>query len=366
MQRWTRFIMITVLVITSISLSYFFSNRQFWFSSLHTQPAVTEPTKISEFHVSQPSVILSKESTYIHNNHKMFRKSCEKADLGAVKYEQVDGIYTWVDERGIKNFSDKKPHSAAELYQTTKNNTLDYFELNVQAGGLPVRFKNQLSANLRAVFRAYATLVGLKVMRKVKLNLHILPNTRAYNHEVKSLGGDPTGTTGVYFGSKNTAYIKYSTFEHTIKVAVHEAVHAINEAVIGDTPQWFNEGLAEYFEYTHVHMQASIIEPNKSWVSLNGRLLKSVIQPRKLVHTSSHWRKSNYAQMYRSSWAFVYFLTSDDTRKSLLRKYLLAEQSNKCDTLGNDQVWTYLTARQGNLEQAFVHFTKSKLTAHRY
>lgn len=369
MQRWKRYIMITVLVIFSIFLAWFFTGKQFWFSSFFIQPVVTALSKIPEPKVSQQALSTPKKVNsfaYIHHTHRTFRKNCSKENLGTVKYEQVGGIYTWVDERGIKNYSDKKPHSRAELYRTTASTALDFFELDLQAPGLPSQFKNELSANLRAVFRAYTSLIGLKAMRKVKLNLHILPNSSAYNRKVKRLGGNPEGTAGVYFGSKNTAYIKYSTFEHTINVAIHEAVHAINEAVIGDTPQWLNEGLAEYFEYTYANMHTSIVAPNRSWVTSNGMLLKSVIQPYQLVHTKAHWHKTDYAKMYRSSWAFVHFLTSNTTYKLSLKKYLLAEQKSKCDVLNSDDVWPYLSGKHNAVAQDFSRFVKGKITVHRY
>jgi hypothetical protein len=372
MQQLTRFLMITVLVVISVFLTWFFSDKQFWFSSRFKSPDVNGPVKMTESHVSSKSVTAKDNVTpaYTHNIHDIFNLNCRKDNLGVIRYEQIEGVYTWIDERGIKNYSDQKPNSNAELYRTSNSNALDFFELNLHAPGLSSEFKNKLSSNLRAVFRAYTSLIGLNAMRKVKLNLHILPNRRAYNRMVKSVGGNPQGTSGVYFGSKNTAYIEYSTFERTINVAIHEAVHAINEAIIGDTPKWLNEGLAEYFEYTSANMQASIVEPNKSWVSSKKMLYKKVVQPYQLVHGSPHWRRSTYSKMYRSSWVLVHFLASNSTRKQALKKYLHAEQKDKCNILISDDIWSYLFSPKSDpastVVQDFLNFTEREIPTHYY
>ena len=367
MQKWMGLIIKVSMVAGSVCLAWFFSGRQFWLdteiqnSRLHVTDASVRASQ-----VNQPS----KSQGLVANFHRDFNerqlsRRCDQPDLGAVKYTQVEGIYTWTDERGIKNYSDKKPVTGAELYQSEQPQRLDYFDLKLHATQLSPKFKSELTARLRAVFRAYSHLVGLDVMRKVQLNLHVVSSQR-YKILVRELGRDPVKTNGVYFSDHNTGYIKYSTFDKTMRVAVHEAIHNINATLFGRLPRWLNEGLAEYFEYTRSNMQASIVPPNKDWLSKSGQLNHALMPLSALLQTKQRWDKNIYARWYSSSWAFVYFLASHDQYTAQLRRYLLAEQQNTCKVLDQSTVDDYFIAQMPSIEQNFIAYMAGKLTVHRY
>lgn len=91
-----------------------------------------------------------------------------------------------------------------------------------------------------------------------------------------------------------------------MRTAIHEAVHAINKAILGTTPRWLNEGLAEYFEYTNNSMQLVSIDPHLSWIS-NKHIAQSVFTINWLIGLDNKWQTADDTKLYASSWAAIYF-----------------------------------------------------------
>ncbi|QPB85358.1 DUF4124 domain-containing protein [Pseudoalteromonas rubra] len=290
---------------------------------------------------------------------------CNSASQGKVKIQSANGIYTWQDDRGITHFSDRPAKQGASEYQFKSNHALDYFDLELDYGVLGQAFRNRLEARLNAVFRTYTGIIGLEAMRKVKLRIVIANNRRAYKKMLDVLGSSAAGNQGIYKTAHNIAVVEFRSESQAMRTAIHEAVHAINQAVLGNTPRWFNEGTAEYFEYIETSMNLSQLKPNGAWVR-NDYLVGGLLHPNSLFEAAGSWQGKAQSVMYRSSWAFVYYLMSSQRGRSQLKHYMRLEQEDPCDLLGLTQIQFIFETREGQFANSYAQVTQQKLTAHRF
>ncbi|TMP39549.1 DUF1570 domain-containing protein [Pseudoalteromonas rubra] len=290
---------------------------------------------------------------------------CNSASLGKVKIQIADGIYTWQDERGITHYSDRPPEQGAMQYRFKSNQALDYFELDLDPGAQSTDFRNRLEAKLNAVFRTYSGIIGLEAMRKVKLRIVVANNRSAYIKMLDVLGASPKGNQGIYVSKHNVAVVEYRNEAQAMRTAVHEAVHAINQAVLGNSPRWFNEGIAEYFEYIETSMNLSKLKPNRSWVR-NDYLVGTLVHPNSLFEAAGSWRGKAQSRMYKSSWAFMYYLMSSQRGRAQLKHYMRLEQKNPCNLLRNSQIQSIFETGAGQFANSYAQLTRQRLTAHRF
>ncbi|MCG7534104.1 DUF4124 domain-containing protein [Pseudoalteromonas sp. OOF1S-7] len=371
MRDWKSNLLLTALILLALYL-----NRQaiaVWLGSdSFTEPGITEQAGVN------PGQPISTDSGAGHRageldaNHTEHtacgaptQYRCNSAALGKVKIQSAAGIYTWQDDKGITHFGDRPPQQGATEYQFKSNQALDYFELELDSGALSHDFRNRLEARLNAVFRTYAGIIGLEAMRKVKLRIVIANNRRAYSKMLDVLGSSAAGNQGIYKAAHNIAMVEYRNEAQAMRTAIHEAVHAINQAVIGNTPRWFNEGTAEYFEYIETSMNLSQLKPNGAWVR-NSYLVGSLVHPHGLFEAAGSWRGKAQSLMYRSSWVFMYYLMSSQRGRSQLKHYMRLEQENPCDLLGFGPVQSIFETREEQFANSYAQVTRQKLTGHRF
>ena len=290
---------------------------------------------------------------------------CIDTSLGEVKYERNGDIYTWTDSQGVVHFTDEKPNFAVATYDSGFKAPLDYFDLTLNTPKLPSSFNQDLRIRLNTVFKVYGQIIGVHALKKVKLNLTVLPTRSAYEAVTKQRGGNPTNTVGMYFHASNSAFIEYRNAQNAMSTAVHEAVHAINKAVLGYTPRWLNEGFAEYFEITKNHMQTGIVEPNTSW-TINNRLAKGVFNMSRLIGLEESWKQKNTSKLYASSWAAIYFLMDSSQGRLLLKNIMLAEQESPCNKLQPKQLKNMLYLQFPDFNKLYSERLKTTFKAHNF
>ncbi|WP_052713003.1 DUF4124 domain-containing protein [Pseudoalteromonas rubra] len=371
MRDWKANLLLTGLVLLALYL-----NREALARWLETRllatPQATEQSGASnaELHsLGSRTAHHSAEPDSDHTEHAAcgvpIQYRCNGAALGKVKIQSADGIYTWQDDRGITHFGDRPPQQGATEYQFKSNQALDYFDLELDYGALSHDFRNRLEARLNAVFRTYTGIVGLEAMRKVKLRIVIANNRRAYRKMLEVLGSSAAGNQGIYKAAHNIAVVEYRNEAQAMRTAIHEAVHAINQAVLGNTPRWFNEGAAEYFEYIETSMNLSQLKPNGAWVR-NNYLVGSLVHPDGLFEAAGSWKGKSQSLIYRSSWGFVYYLMSSQHGRAQLKHYMRLEQKNPCDLLGFAQVQSIFETRESRFTNSYAQITRQKLTEHRF
>ena len=241
-----------------------------WFESLFldTQELEAVSTERPDKKTVKPESIDGTEQNHSHvevgNRH-----TCVDTSLGELKYKKVGNIYTWTDDNDVYHVSDKAPDEGQfELLDYAGEKVFDYFSLGLNTERLPYNFHQKLTAKLNKLFELYGRLLDSSALKKVDINLRVYQSKMAFE-QVKKRHNMSSGDNinGFYSHGNNQAYLLFRNNERTMRTAAHEATHAINRAIIGYTPRWLNEGLAEYSEYIQVAGNSATVYPNKDWTN---------------------------------------------------------------------------------------------------
>lgn len=293
-------------------------------------------------------------------------RACKDTSLGEVKYKKVGDIYTWTDENGVYNVSDKPPKEGDfKLLNYAGEKVFDYFTLDLNTESLPYDFHQKLTLKLNKLFEVYGQLLDRSSLKKIDINLRVYASKVAFN-QIKAKHNMPIGdnTPGFYSHGSNQAHLLLTSHAATMRTATHEAVHAINRGIIGYSPKWLNEGLAEYSEYIEVEGQVSRVYPNESWTNNNRMPEKLIPLHTLLAATNSDWDSELRNRLYATSWAFIYFMMDNQQRKAMLAKVIRSEQQNLCDVADLQQVEKIIGMPVKRLQKQFSHWKRLKLKVH--
>ena len=276
-------------------------------------------------------------------------------------------IYKWVDAQGRTHFGDSRRSKTAQRVDV-KRETAAQFSLKVNESGsaMPLDFRNQLEVRIRKSYVVMARLLPEEKVRASDVNLWVFASNADYeSFKGQHAPGLSGTTTGFHSSRRNIAAVWHKNDAQLMRTAIHEAAHVNNWAMLGKTPTWLNEGLAEYLERMKVYGQAIEIEPNKGWL----RTIKKHALPLPTVLRSSRkdWSGETRSALYAHSWAFVYFLLGEDDTRNLLKDYLAAAAAQPC--VANDFI-RYSDANFAGgfarLKRNYSNWQPEKATAHVY
>lgn len=339
-----------------------------WFESLFLDDSELElaTTKSPENKTVElkPSVRLvnAAEQNYSHREVGN-RHVCIDTSLGELKYKKFGDLYTWTDQKDIYHVSDKPPEEDQfDLFIYAGKKVLDYFSLNLNTDGLPYDFNQKLTVKLNNLFELYGKLLDRSSLKKVDIKLRIYQSNTAFEKIKKQYNISSTDKiNGFYNYDNNQAYLLFTNNELTMRTAVHEATHAINRAIIGYTPRWLNEGLAEYSEYIQMLGKSAVVYPNEGWT--NKYFISEPLLPLSTLFNANvgQWNSGLRQQLYATSWAFVYFMMEHPQRKSILVKLIKKEQKNLCNAINKDKIEQQLEVSLNLLQTQFLSWSTSKL-----
>jgi len=345
-----------------VSLHTQLNKTIYWIESLFGDvPEMEEPPQKKE----QTIANLKPKKQYQHVDVGSAR-ACKDTSLGEVKYKKVGDIYTWTDENDVYHVSDKPPKEGDyKLLNYAGEKVFDYFSLDLNTESLPYDFNQKLTLKLNKLFEIYGQLLDRSSLKKVDINLRIYASKVAFN-QIKAKNNMPVSdnTPGFYSHATNQAHLLLTNHAATMRTATHEATHAINRAIIGYSPKWLNEGLAEYSEYIEVNGHSGKVYPNKNWTS-NNRMSEKLLPLNMLLSaTESDWDSKLRNGLYATSWAFIYFMMDNQQRKGMLAKIISSEQQNLCDVTDLQQVEKIMGKPVIGLQRQFDNWTSLKLKAH--
>lgn len=292
--------------------------------------------------------------------------ACKDTSLGEVKYKKVGDIYSWVDEKGIANFSSTPPKQGEfKLLNYAGEKIFDYFSLDLNTESLPYDFTQKLTLKLNKLFEIYGQLIDRASLKKIDINLRIYSSKIAFN-QIKAQYNMPISdnTPGFYTYATNQAHLLLTNNASTMRTSIHEATHAINRGIIGYSPNWLNEGLAEYTEYIDVAGHNSKVYPNKNWTR-NNRISEKLLPLHILLTaTKGDWGSKLRNRLYATSWAFIYFMMDDPQRKTKLANIIRFEQQNLCDISNFQEIVKTIGMPVKALEKHFNNWARLKLLSH--
>lgn len=314
----------------------------------------------------EPIIQLLREDEQQYSHVEIGRKPvCKDTSLGKIKYKKVGDIYTWTDKHDVYHVSDKPPEEGAfKLFDYVGEKVFDYFSLDLNTESLPYDFNQKLTLKLNKLFEIYGQLLDRSSLKKVDINLRIYASKLAFN-QIKAQNNMPISdnTPGFYSHATNQAHLLLTNHEATMRTATHEAAHAINRGIIGYSPKWLNEGLAEYSEYIEIKGQSSRVYPNQNWTS-NG-LVSEQLLPLDILFaaTNNDWNSKLRSRLYATSWAFIYFMMDNQHRKGMLAKVIKYEQQNLCDVTSMQQVVNIIGMPIEGLQRQFSRWSNQRLRA---
>jgi hypothetical protein len=316
---------------------------------------------------AEPRLKLAKEVEKNYSHIEVGTKPvCKDTSLGKIKYKKVGDIYTWTDKNDVYHVSDKPPTEGKfKLFNYAGEKVFDYFLLDLNTENLPYDFNEKLTLKLNKLFEIYGQLLDRSSLKKVDINLRIYASKVAFN-QVKAKNNMPVGdnTPGFYSHGTNQAHLLLTNHAATMRTATHEATHAINRGIIGYSPRWLNEGLAEYSEYIDVKGMNSKVYPNQNWIS-NGRMSEKLLPLDKLLAANNgDWNSKLRSRLYATSWAFIYFMMDNQQRKGMLAKIIKYEQQNLCNVTSIQQVDNIIGMPIEGLQRQFSRWSNQRLRAH--
>ena len=289
--------------------------------------------------------------------------TCKDTSIGAVQYKKIGDVYTWIDERGIANFSSTPPQKGEfELLNYAGEKVFDYFSLDLNTESLPYDFNQKLTVKLNKLFEIYGQLLDRSSLKKIGIKLRIYESKAAFNQvKAKYNVSLSDNTRGFYSHINNQAHLLFTDNEETLSVATHEATHAINRGVIGYTPRWLNEGLAEVSESIEIEGKIGLLSSSKDWTN-NHYFLKNNL-PLSVLFSARQleWNGESKISLYATSWAFVYFMLEQPQRKAMLAKLIQYEQKNLCDEVESKDIERVIGMPVNTLQSQFTRWLKNEI-----
>lgn len=257
---------------------------------------------------------------------------CTNDELGGIGDEQKSLIFKWKDNEGQVHYGDKAPKG--ELAEIVRNEGIekDFFDLNVMfpSGFVTNDFKTPLEIGGKAIYKTIAEYLSLESLYKSKIDIKIFSSKNAYDRFRERIAPNVKATAaGFYSGRYNVAVVLYMNSEESKRVALHEAAHVINAQNFGNTPKWFNEGLAEYFQQIKVREQYSQALINQHWLKEVGGRYQIMSLKRLFSTDPEDWQVKDNSYLYANSWALVYFLMLP-VNKPYMQGYMVEMNKNKC------------------------------------
>jgi len=296
--------------------------------------------------------------------------SCRKSSDGDISTKTTSNkIYKWIDSDGKTHFTQTPPPNEIKAEQTSKkHNTTQYFKLIFGEGSKIPRYRRELETQVRGVFKIFTTLIPRSKLNKVNLKFFVFDKKEDFQ-DFNQMHGSSINerTTGIHFGSKNIVAVLESTENRALITAIHEATHVITRGNFGRLPKWLNEGLAEYMEPIRRHDQIIEVTKHNDWTKY---LVKPYLSVDELINSNGgRWSSSESSKNYAYSWALVFFMLSDNTRKSILRNYLIATLDLPCGEAINS--YTHIVSEypggSSQLEADFVEWMElGSFSSHYY
>ncbi|MBW4966685.1 DUF1570 domain-containing protein [Pseudoalteromonas sp. CR1] len=216
-------------------------------------------------------------------------------------------------------------------------------------------YHKTLRIRLFEAYEKYQNLFGLYPDKPILMNLVVLPN-HYYDDYVSRFGALPSNNAGIYFGKNNTALVRFDPADPqgSLRVAIHEAMHVINFNLIGSTPRWLNEGIAEVFENTLIY------KTNRAIAIPTKRVRRTYMEFRSLIDSESLWEQQSYrGDLYANANNWVAFFIQHKHGRRLLKAIVQGEAKNPCNTLENEVILNALSTYFIDYEQAYLVWFKA-------
>ncbi len=241
-------------------------------------------------------------------------------------------LYQWVDEAGQTHVSDTPPRSYIPTVLDVSGRERD-FTYEILSGGekLPAQFEMHVRAGAKRIYDTWHFFLGEQRLRQAHIRLQLIGDAERYAAVQAQAWPDSMPTVGFYSPLQNTAYVGFDAQRpgEALRTAFHETSHLVTANLLGPTPPWLNEGLAEYFETMRVRGQAARFHLNRAHLQLLRRNGVPALDAL-LSKDRESWHTRRRARNYAAAWSLVHFLMQDNAGRYALKELIEQIHANFC------------------------------------
>ncbi|WP_028292489.1 DUF4124 domain-containing protein [Oceanobacter kriegii] len=241
-------------------------------------------------------------------------------------------VYRWVDEQGRVHFDDKPRTANAEdlsdRYASQRKLHLD-IEFADAAPDLTLQRKFEREAEL--MYRIVTNLLPAEQVRPVTLSLVVYANHGAFRAATRQ-HQLPPAVIGIYTPAENRIHLGRQVRDSaTLALARHEMTHALLANLVGATPVWLNEGLAEYAERLQFHMNAARVPMTAASLQRLKQLQQRQPDWSGYLQQPPHRFYAAGISAYARAFGMVYFLNESPQGQQFLRRVFATVAAQPCE-----------------------------------
>jgi len=193
----------------------------------------------------------------VHFNH--VQPQCIKPPTQEISEVDNQAIYRWTDANGRVHFGDKAKSQRAQDMSKAYGRRTQGVKLTIEYPGW--QGDRQLDADLHKesalMYRILTKYIPRHEWRQINLNLVIFPDQASFEVYKREKQAN-AGWMAYYDGRANQAYMaRQDNHKMTMRIARHEMTHAMMLGMLGTTPIWISEGMAQYLERLEWQMSSA-------------------------------------------------------------------------------------------------------------
>lgn len=272
---------------------------------------------------------------------------CKVTSRSITDVDNQARIYRWVSADGQVHYGGRQPRDRQSRDLTGQYaSKTQYFTLDLASpdGQLPPLLGENLRRDVTAIYSYLSERLQRQHLRQSLLSLKVFDTKAAFNAHKQAVAPTLRTVAGFYSGRRNEAVVMRQRHDaQTRAIARHEATHVINAALFGPTPEWFNEGLAEYFEgHTHAELKG-LATPSRNYhlVRLTELLRKKQLPAlaEYLSLSGRAWRQRDPHDMYAIAWSVINYLLDHAEGDQLIQVLMQQMATDSCAAVDALSLW---------------------------
>lgn len=289
-----------------------------------------EPSPQTVVSKEQESVFTPGIKSAAHHSGK-----CVKPPTQKITDVDPQAIYRWKDENGQVHFGDnynKKTRQQTQDLSKTYGRQTQGIKLTLDFKGWQgdSRLESELHKEASLMYRILTRYIPKEQWRQINLNLVIFRNQAAFEGYKQQQQAN-AGWVAYYDGRRNQAFMAMQpNHQSTMRIARHEMTHAMMLGMLGSTPIWISEGLAQYIERLRWQLSSAQIEVDQA--AFEQLPEHSAAYQFSAMAAMSHqqFNGENQQQHYAQSAAMMHFLLGHREGQQWLKTTLGYFAQNPC------------------------------------
>lgn len=286
--------------------------------------------------------------------------------------------FQWTDSNGRTHFGDKPPEHVEVRRLAFDRGAPKEHDLSLEITDKQFELSTEGMAKIHdlipQILHIYKTLFNLDLRDTVEVKLAFLKSKPTFDLWVSQRTGNNRSipAAGIYMPQTREVAIWNNGNEAAmIRTILHESSHVIMAQLSPRAPSWLQEGVAEYFENIEMKNDMVVVNLSPSGHQNIRRWLNdgTLITLRKYLSIpEQQWRAMAHSANqipYTVAWGTSYFLLSNETGKTLLRRTLQdLEKSQRWPTI--DDIDQHYPGGITRMDFEFFKWAQSDAAPHFY